>query len=89
MSVHLFESSIAGTPPELLLLETVTIRLVEDSERERFDRELATKHYLKNANAAACAAAHARAGPASMTCPPSGPSDGCSKRSIPKNSKTC
>ena len=51
MSVHLFESSIAGTPPELLLLETVTIRLVEDSERERFDRELATKHYLKNANA--------------------------------------
>jgi len=51
MSVHLFESSIAGTPAEPLLLEALTLRLIENSERERFDEELATKHYLKNANA--------------------------------------
>jgi len=51
MSVHLFDVSIAGTPPEPLLLEAVIVRLIEDSERERFDEELVTKHYLKNANA--------------------------------------
>src|SRR5512136_317633 len=51
MSVHLFEGSISGTPPEPRLLETVTVRLIEDSERERFDEELRTKHYLKNAQA--------------------------------------
>jgi hypothetical protein len=49
MSVHLFDGPIAGTPPEPLLLEAVTVRLLKDSERERFDQELATKHYLKNA----------------------------------------
>ena len=51
MSVHLFASSIAGTPPEPLLLDAVAVRLIEDSERERFDEELVSKHYLKNANA--------------------------------------
>jgi len=51
MSVHLFDSPIAGAPPEPLLLERVTVRLIVDSERERFDEELVTKHYLKNANA--------------------------------------
>jgi len=51
MSVHLFDGPIAGTPPEPLLLESVTVRLLEDSERERFDEELVAKHYLKNANA--------------------------------------
>src|SRR5512140_803340 len=51
MSVHLFNGSIAGNPAEPLLLEAVTVRLLEDSERERFDEELVTKHYLKNANA--------------------------------------
>ena len=51
MSVHLFDSPIAGTPAEALLLEAVTVRLIKDSERERFDEELVTKHYLKNANA--------------------------------------
>jgi hypothetical protein len=30
-------------------LEAVTVRLLEDSERARFDEELVTKHYLKNA----------------------------------------
>ena len=29
----------------------MTLRLIEESERERFDEELATKHYLKNATA--------------------------------------
>jgi len=33
------------------VLEGVTVRLIENSERERFDQELVTKHYLKNANA--------------------------------------
>ncbi len=51
MSVHLYECSIAGKPPEPVLLEAVTVRLIEESERERFDEELATKHYLKNAKA--------------------------------------
>jgi hypothetical protein len=51
MSVHLFDGPIAGTPLEPLLLGAVTVRLLEDSERERFDEELVTKHYLKNANA--------------------------------------
>jgi hypothetical protein len=51
MSVHLFDGSIAGNPAEPLLLEAVTVRLIEDFERERFDAELVTKHYLKNANA--------------------------------------
>ena len=51
MSVQLFDGSIVGTPPEPRLLQTVTVRLIEDSERERFDEELVTKHYLKNAEA--------------------------------------
>ena len=33
------------------MLEQVAVRLIEDSERERFDEELGTKHYLKNATA--------------------------------------
>ena len=51
MSVHLFDGLIAGTPPEPLVLEAVTVRLIKDCERERFDEELVTKHYLQNANA--------------------------------------
>lgn len=51
MSVHLFHGSIAGTPSEPMVLEEVAVRLIEDSERERFDEELVAKHYLKNANA--------------------------------------
>jgi hypothetical protein len=34
-----------------MLLEEVTVRLIQQSERQRFDEELANKHYLKNANA--------------------------------------
>ncbi|MFZ0403272.1 MAG: Druantia anti-phage system protein DruA [Pseudolabrys sp.] len=51
MSIHLLDGLIAGVPPEPLLVGAVTVRLIEDSERERFDEELVTKHYLKNANA--------------------------------------
>ncbi len=51
MSVHLFDGSIAGIPSEPMLLKEVTVRLIEDSEREHFDEEMATKHYLKNAHA--------------------------------------
>jgi len=51
MSVHLFDCPIAGTPCEPTLLKAVTVRLIENSERERFDEELVAKHYLKNANA--------------------------------------
>jgi Druantia protein DruA/DDE_Tnp_1-associated len=32
-----------------MLLDALAVRLVEDSERERFDEELVTKHYLRNA----------------------------------------
>ena len=51
MALHIFDTSIVGTPSEPLLLGEVTLRLIEDSERERFDGELVTQHYLKNANA--------------------------------------
>jgi len=54
MSVHLYDARIEGTPAESLLLEGVTVRLMEESERERFDQELIAKHYLKNANAVGC-----------------------------------
>src|ERR1035441_10592373 len=40
MSVHLFEGSIAGPPPEPLVLEEVAVRLIEDTERGRYDEEL-------------------------------------------------
>jgi hypothetical protein len=51
MSVHLFEGPIPGNPLEPKLLEALTVRLSEDSERPRFDEELVTKHYLNNATA--------------------------------------
>src|SRR5271169_2842945 len=51
MCVHLSDCPIAGAPQEPELLEGLTVRLiVEDSEREPFDEELAAKHYLKNAD---------------------------------------
>jgi hypothetical protein len=51
MSAHLFDGSIAGAPAEPGLLQEVTLRLIVDSERARFDEELTTKHYLKSATA--------------------------------------
>ena len=43
MSVHLFDGPIAGTPSEPRLLQAVTVRLIKNSERERFDEALITK----------------------------------------------
>ena len=51
MSVHLFDGALSGLPVEASLLAEVTVRLLEDSEQARFDQELTTKHYLKNATA--------------------------------------
>ncbi len=51
MSIHIFDCPVAGRPSEPILLKAVTVRLMEDWERERFDQEMATKHYLKNAHA--------------------------------------
>jgi len=51
MALHLYDGSIAGMPSEPMLLGEVAVRLIEGSERERFDQELVTRHYLKNANA--------------------------------------
>jgi hypothetical protein len=34
-----------------MLLEQVSVRLIQNSERQRFDEELVNKHYLKNSNA--------------------------------------
>ena len=48
MSVHLFDCAIAQAPDEPRLLEEVTLRLIGTTERDRFDEELASKHYLKN-----------------------------------------
>jgi hypothetical protein len=54
MSIHLFDGPIVGAPSEAMLLQEVRVRLIEESERQRFDEELSTKHYLKNANAVGC-----------------------------------
>ena len=59
MFLHLFNGSIVGTSSELLLLEEIAFRLIDEPERERFDEELTTKHYLKKrqrgwASAAVC-----------------------------------
>lgn len=51
MSVHLYNGSITGAPAEPMLLGGLTVRLIQEGERERFDAELASKHYLKNAHA--------------------------------------
>ena len=51
MAVHLFDGVLPGLPTEAPLLAAVTLRLIEDCERERFDEELRSKHYLKNATA--------------------------------------
>ena len=51
MSIHLADSFAGGLPPELKLLNAVTVRLIDESERGRFDELLAREHYLKNATA--------------------------------------
>src|SRR3990172_4332017 len=49
MSVHLYDGPITGIPPEPVVLKSVTVRLIENSERQRFDEELVAKHYSKSA----------------------------------------
>lgn len=51
MSVHLADSVRLGLPPEPKLLDAVTVRLITESERGRFDQLLESEHYLKNATA--------------------------------------
>jgi hypothetical protein len=51
MSVHLADNVRAGLPAEPKLLNAVTVRLITESERDRFDQLLETEHYLKNATA--------------------------------------
>jgi hypothetical protein len=48
MSVHLADSFAGGLPPEPRLLSAVTVRLIAESERGRFNELLTTEHYLKN-----------------------------------------
>ncbi len=43
MSVHLHDCATGGAPTETQLQEPVTLRLIEDSEREHFDEKLSTK----------------------------------------------
>jgi hypothetical protein len=51
MSIHLADSFAGSLPPEPRLLNAVTVRLIAESERGRFDELLATEHYLKNPTA--------------------------------------
>src|SRR5437870_11514062 len=49
MSMHLSDSVVAGLPQEPKLLSEVSVRLLEPSERARFDELLTQEHYLKSA----------------------------------------
>jgi hypothetical protein len=49
MSIHLSDSVVAELPQEPKLLSEVSVRLLEPSERARFDELLSREHYLKNA----------------------------------------
>jgi hypothetical protein len=51
MSVHLVDEILAQLPPEHRLLDEVTVRLIEEPERARFDEVMAREHYLKTAQA--------------------------------------
>ena len=49
MSIHLANALVKGLPEESEVLQQVSVRLIEESERGRFDQLLSKKHYLKNA----------------------------------------
>ena len=51
MSVHLADSLTSGLPPEPKLLDGVTVRLITEAERDRFERVVESEHYLGNATA--------------------------------------
>ena len=52
MSVHLANEIVAALPEEPRLYEHLTLRLISEAERARFDECLAREHYLKNAHVA-------------------------------------
>lgn len=49
MSIQLSAAVIAGLPPEPMLFNEVSVRLIEPAEQSRFGELLAREHYLKNA----------------------------------------
>lgn len=51
MSIDRCDEAFAELPPEPKLLNEVTVRLIEECERGRFDQLLAREHYLKNPTA--------------------------------------
>lgn len=51
MAIHLRNEISAQWPPEPTLLTEVTVRLIEETERARFDELLERKHYLRNSTA--------------------------------------
>lgn len=51
MALKFWNRVVKDSPSEGGLLADVTVRLIEDCERDRFDELLRKKHYLKNANA--------------------------------------
>jgi hypothetical protein len=48
MSIHLSDAVVEGLPQEPVLLSDVSIRLIQESERSRFDELVSREHYLKN-----------------------------------------
>jgi len=51
MSVHVLDEIPAGLPREATVLDEVSVRLIQESERARFDELLTREHYLKNSTA--------------------------------------
>lgn len=51
MAVHYAKATALPPHPEATLLAQVTVRLIKESERRRFDQLLRTQHYLKNSAA--------------------------------------
>lgn len=49
MAIHLSDAVHEGLPPEPMLCNDVSVRLIEPAEQSRFEELLAREHYLKNA----------------------------------------
>ncbi len=49
MSIDLAEAIVEGLPQEPKLLGELSVRLIEELERVRFDELLSREHYLKSA----------------------------------------
>jgi hypothetical protein len=48
MAIDLADSITGNLPKEPVLLRAISLRLIQDSERERFDQLLSAEHYLHN-----------------------------------------